>query len=29
MYPQVWVTDISTGDRNALRELYDSGAAGS
>ncbi len=25
MYPQVWVTDISTGDRNALRDLYDSG----
>ena len=24
MYPQVWVTDISAGDRNALRELYDS-----
>lgn len=22
MYPQVWVTDISTGDRNALRDLY-------
>ncbi|HEX5072157.1 MAG TPA: matrixin family metalloprotease [Gemmatimonadaceae bacterium] len=26
MYPQVWVTDISAGDRNALRELYDSGS---
>jgi hypothetical protein len=26
MYPQVWVTDISTGDRNALRDLYDSGS---
>ncbi len=24
MYPQVWVTDISAGDRNALRDLYDS-----
>jgi len=23
MYPQVWVTDISAGDRNALRDLYD------
>jgi len=23
MYPQVWVTDISSGDRNALRDLYD------
>ena len=22
MYPQVWVTDISTGDRSALRDLY-------
>ena len=22
MYPQVWVTDISSGDRNALRDLY-------
>ena len=22
MYPQVWVTDISTGDRVALRDLY-------
>ena len=22
MYPQVWVTDISSGDRNALRRLY-------
>jgi Matrixin len=26
MYPQVWVTDISKGDRNALRDLYDSGS---
>jgi hypothetical protein len=26
MYPQVWVTDISAGDRNALRDLYDSGS---
>jgi len=24
MYPQVWVTDISTGDRTALRDLYGS-----
>ena len=23
MYPQVWVTDISAGDRNSLRDLYD------
>jgi len=26
MYPQVWVTDISAGDRNALRDLYGSGS---
>jgi len=22
MYPQVWVTDVSDGDRTALRNLY-------
>jgi len=25
MYPQVWVTDVSEGDRNALRDLYGPG----